>query len=146
MEVIVVDVGATGVTPQDRVTDVAAILLDAGLVEQHSYLFGVRSGCFCKSAGTLSTWVTGRLLAAYNLPFDQRMLESEYKHCGYAFDAGQGVDIQLEDVSLAEACEREGITLSGSGSMNEAAAAAELLRRQVRKGLRSLTGTPARFV
>ena len=144
MEILVVDVAAAGATPQDRASKVAVIRLDAELVEMERGLFDVRDG-FCGSAYVLSRWIDGRVLAAYNLPFVQRLLEAGYKQCGYTLDAGQGVDLKLEDISLEDACVKAGIVMDwyGSGALAAAEEAAELLRRQVDQGLQSLTGSPA---
>ena len=131
MEVLVFVVGTT----YGRVTDLAAISLDSGLVETQ------RSIHTDQFAG----WAHGRVLAAYNLPFVQRLLEAEFKRCGYILDAGHGVDIQLENIILTDACEKEGITRPVGGAMAKADAAAELLRLQAAKGLQPLAGTtPAR--
>ena len=142
MEILVVDVGNT----DNRRVKAAVIRLDSGSVGQKRHLVKFWSGrCESVEAFVDWSWINGRVvLAAYNLPFVQRLLEAAYERRGYTLYAGQGVDIQLEDVSLAEACEREGITLSGSGAMGRAEAAAELLRCQVKQGRQSLEGaTPA---
>ena len=77
-------------------------------------------------------------MAAYNLPADQSALENEYQRQGYTLYTGHGLDIQFEDIRLEDACEREGITLSGNGSMARDEADSEMLRLQAAKGLQSL--------
>ena len=133
MDVLVV---AALVIADDRLAvEGAAIRLDSRLVEKQrsSYI------------NQLTAWVHGRVLVAYQLPLVQSLLKNEYQRSGCALDAGQGLDLQLEAISLTDACEREGITLSGSGAMSRAEAAAELLRRRTAKDRQSLAGTtPAR--
>ena len=136
MGILVVAVTSTG----DRVNEAAVLELDSGLLEQRRDLFDVRAG-FCESAETIADRLDGRVMAAYNLPFVQGVLANEYQRCGYTIDKGQGVDIQFENISLEDACEKEGITRPTGGAMAKADAAAALMRRQAAKGLLSSLAT-----
>ena len=156
MEALVVDVGAVpDGEHKDVVLDVAVIKISAvfDVVEEQKlssfrigerYTFDVATWGFGTLSEALSTWINGRVLAAYN-PRVLNLLTAEYYKCGYTLKPGQAVDINLDDISFVEACTKEGITLAGHKTMVRAEAAAAMLSSQVRQGLQSLTEkTPAR--
>lgn len=157
MEALVVDVGAVpDGEHKDVVLDVAVIKISAvfDVVEEQKlssfrigerYTFDVATWGFGPLLESLSTWINGRVMAAYNLPRVLHLLTAEYIKCGYTIKPGQAVDINLDDISFVEACTKEGITLAGHKTMVRAAAAAAMLSSQVRQGRQSLTEkTPAR--
>ena len=141
MEVAVVDVGTTGLGDNAYITEIAAVGINASTgAEAFRQSASCAAGDFKSIAETVKIWVNRRVLGAYNLPFDQRMLEREFSRLGRALQPGVGVDVQVEPISLSAACKKEGIPQPAQDALSEAVAAATLLVRQMQRDRNRLSG------
>lgn len=83
--------------------------------------------------GAVSKRLNGSILAAHNLSFDSRMLDSECTRLGAEYEPGKGIcTLRLSGEKLASAAERFGIPLVGQHrAIVDARACADLIRRLI---------------
>ena len=121
----VVDVETTGVGKQDRVIEIAVVLLDRHLRVTDEYetlidpqrdlgpthVHGITPAMismaptFEEIASAVAERINGRVLVAHNLAFEVRMLRLEFDRQRVIFDPGLGVcTLKLTKQKLPEAC------------------------------------------
>lgn len=121
----VVDVETTGVGKQDRVIEIAVVLLDRHLRVTDEYetlidpqrdlgpthVHGITPAMismaptFEEIASAVAERINGRVLVAHNLAFEVRMLRLEFDRQQVIFDPGLGVcTLKLTKQKLPEAC------------------------------------------
>ena len=147
----VVDVETTGFSRKDRIVEVAAVTLDpetweivdefdtlinperdVGPVNVHGISASMVEAAptFEEIAAALARRLHRATLIAHNLPFDARMLASEFSRLGVLFDAGLGLcTYKATRYKLQVACERFGIPMSQQHrALGDARATAQLAR------------------
>ena len=149
--VAVVDVETTGVFSADRVVEVAVVTVDrTGAVVNEfecltnplrdpgpTWLHGLTPSAlrdaplFEDIAMHLASLLDGAVVAAHNLPFDRRLLGTEFARAGIDVDWGQGLDtLRAVGCKLGVACADYGIHLDGAHrALHDARATAQLLLR-----------------
>jgi DNA polymerase-3 subunit epsilon len=122
---VVVDVETTGVYSHDRVIEVAAVTLsatgeivdewdtlvnperDVGPTHIHGITGSMVSAAprFVEVVPALTRRLDGEILVAHNLPFDSRMLSSEYGRAGSYLSVGRGIcTLSMSRQRLEVAC------------------------------------------
>ena len=147
--IVVVDTETTGVFPSDRVVEVALVTLDLDgevidefdtLIDPRrdvgpTWIHGITASMLAGAptfedvCGQLAVRLHGAVVAAHNLPFDARMLASEYERVGVAVQLQAGMDtLALTGARLADACSAYGVGLNGAhAALADARATAHLL-------------------
>ncbi|WP_169786836.1 exonuclease domain-containing protein [Nitriliruptor alkaliphilus] len=147
--IVVVDTETTGVFPSDRVVEVALVTLDLDgrIIDEFDTLIDPRrdvgptwihgitasmltgAPTFEEVCGQLAVRLHGAVVAAHNLPFDARMLASEYGRVGVDVQLRAGLDtLRLTGARLADACSVYGVHLNGAhAALADARATAQLL-------------------
>lgn len=145
------DCETTGFGKNDRVVEVACILVDAQtmeIVDEYdtlinperdpgpSHIHGITPSMlssapvFEEVAGALAARLDGKVLAAHNLPFDSRMLSQEYDRIQSPIATGQGFcTLRPTKAKLGVACQQHGVRLDDAHrALADARAVASLLR------------------
>lgn len=148
---VVVDVETTGLGKQDRIVEIAAVILDGEtleIVDEYDTLvnpmrdIGATSihgitASMVESAPTfedlaisLGNILQGRVLVAHNISFDKRFIVSEFDRIRANLDPGFGIcTLALTREKLDVACGRRGIEISQAHrALADARATSELLR------------------
>ena len=148
----VIDCETTGLGKSDRIIEFAIVTLDAKTLETvdefdtllnprrdigKTSIHGITPSMVAAAPaieeviGAVSKRLNGSILAAHNLSFDSRMLESECRRLSAEFEPGNGIcTLRLSGEKLASATERFGIPLAGHHrALVDARACADLLRR-----------------
>lgn len=151
-ELAVIDVETTGFSKQDRVLELAIVIVDAhshkvterwhSLINPErgvgpTHVHGVTESMvrsaprFAEVAGHIGALLSGRVLVAHNLSFDERFMYQEFNRLPWGFDAGLGIcTYKLSGMKLDVACARHGVRLDGHHrALSDAEAAAALLPR-----------------
>ncbi len=151
---VVVDCETTGVYPSDRVVELAIVTLglDGQILDVYDTLVNPqqdvsathipaahnrRDGCGAPTfggrgvAGDVATRLHGGCFIAHNVPFDARMLASEFARLGEELFIERGIDTYVESgCRLADACAQNNIDLSGAHrALVDAQATASLFLR-----------------
>lgn len=147
----IVDCETTGFGKNDRVVEVACILVDPKtmeIVDEYdtlinperdpgpSHIHGITPSMlssapvFEEVAGALGARLDGKVLAAHNLPFDSRMLAQEYDRIQSPIATGQGFcTLRPTRAKLGVACQQHGVRLDDAHrALADARAVASLLR------------------
>lgn len=147
----IVDCETTGFGKNDRVVEVACILVDPKtmeIVDEYdtlinperdpgpSHIHGITPSMlssapvFEEVAGALGARIDGKVLAAHNLPFDSRMLAQEYDRIQSPIATGQGFcTLRPTRAKLGVACQQHGVRLGDAHrALADARAVASLLR------------------
>lgn len=146
---VVVDTETTGIYTSDRIVEIALLTLslDGELIDSFdtliqpqrdvsaSHIHGITASMvvsaptFADVAGDIAVRLNGACLVAHNLPFDYRMLSSEFARLGQQLTMTAGVDtLVATHCRLHEACGMFGVALDGAHrAMGDATATAELL-------------------
>ena len=147
----IVDCETTGFGKNDRVVEVACILVDPKtmeIVDEYdtlinperdpgpSHIHGITPSMlssapvFEEVAGALGARLEGKVLAAHNLPFDSRMLAQEYDRIQSPIATGQGFcTLRPTRAKLGVACQQHGVRLDDAHrALADARAVASLLR------------------
>lgn len=134
---VVIDTETTGLTQDDRIVEIAALVIDSETMEPveefitllhpdrdtgASAVHGIsadmveNSPRFADIAEKFAHFLQGRVLVAHNLKFDMGFLEREFDRAGVELNLGRGFCTwsQGTHTSLAKACELHGITLEGA--------------------------------
>ena len=145
------DCETTGFGKNDRVVEVACILVDTKtmeIVDEYdtlinperdpgpSHIHGITPSMlssapvFEEVAGALAARLDGKVLAAHNLPFDSRMLAQEYDRLQSPIATGQGFcTLRPTKAKLGVACKQHGVRLDDAHrALADARAVASLLR------------------
>ena len=145
------DCETTGFGKNDRVVEVACILVDPKtmeIVDEYdtlinperdpgpSHIHGITPSMlssapvFEEVAGALGARLDGKVLAAHNLPFDSRMLAQEYDRIQSPIATGQGFcTLRPTRAKLGVACQQHGVRLDDAHrALADARAVASLLR------------------
>ena len=149
---VVVDVETTGFGHQDRILEVAAIVLDPAsweTIDEYdtlinperdvgpTWVHGISSSMveaapvFAEVAVDLGRQLNGNVLIGHNVSFDARMLRSEFRRNGIHFDTGSCMCTLRETrQKLKVACQDHGVPLNQQHrALADARATAELARR-----------------
>lgn len=149
-EYAVIDVETTGFSKQDRVVEMAVVIVDAQSMrvseQWHTIINPKRdvgptrihriTDAMVRSAPTFSdvaahvgSLLQGRVLVAHNLSFDERFMYQEFDRLPLGFDAGVGVcTYRLSGMKLEQACAFHCVELDGHHrALSDALAAAQLL-------------------
>ncbi len=147
----VIDTETTGLGAQDRVVEIAVVVLDATTLETvdeydtlinprrdvgPEHIHGISASMveaaptFEEIAGDLAARLDDHILVAHNLPFDVRMVQGEFSRLDAAFSEGRGIcTLRLSGSRLSTATRDHGIRLDDHHrALADARAAAELLR------------------
>ncbi len=146
---VVVDVETTGVLNQDRIVEVALVVMndqgvtideydtlvdpqrDVGPTDIHGITASMVSAAptFPEVAGALASRLEGAVLVAHNLTFDTRMLANEFRRMGALFWPGDGLcTLETTGERLSVACTRFDIPLEvAHRALTDARATAQLL-------------------
>lgn len=147
----IVDCETTGFGRNDRVVEVACILVDPKtmeIVDEYdtlinperdpgpSHIHGITPSMlssapvFEEVAGALAARLNGKVLAAHNLPFDSRMLAQEYDRIQSPIATGEGFcTLRPTKAKLGVACQQHGVRLGDAHrALSDARAVAGLLR------------------
>lgn len=147
----IVDCETTGFGKNDRVVEIACILVDPKtmeIVDEYdtlinperdpgpSHIHGITPSMlssapvFEEVAGALGARIDGKVLAAHNLPFDSRMLAQEYDRIQSPIATGQGFcTLRPTRAKLGVACQQHGVRLGDAHrALADARAVASLLR------------------
>lgn len=150
----VIDCETTGLGKSDRIIEFAIVTLDAKTLETvdefdtllnprrdigKTSIHGITPSMVAAAPameeviGAVSKRLNGSILAAHNLSFDSRMLESECRRLSAEFEPGNGIcTLRLSGEKLASATERFGIPLAGHHrALVDARACADLLRQLI---------------
>jgi DNA polymerase-3 subunit epsilon len=149
--VVVVDTETTGLYTSDRVIEVGAVTFDlAGKVIDEwdtlinprrdvgpTWLHGITASMVAGAPGfedvaaPLAARLHGAVVVAHNLPFDARLLRSEFARLGSSLDFAVGIDtLRLVRCKLDDACAQYGIRRQGAHqALSDARATGELLFR-----------------
>ena len=161
----VIDLETTGVGNNDRVVEIAAVILDpvtlatidefdtlinplrdVGPTRIHGITPSMVSAAptFEEIVHHVSSLLTGSVLVAHNLSFDQRFLTNEFQRVGGTLEPGTGLcTLKATRVRLDVACRTMGIELDNAHrALADARACADVLRQLTNAGLR-LSGLPA---
>lgn len=148
----VIDCETTGLGKSDRIVELAIVTLDAKTLETvdefdtllnpcrdvgKTSIHGITPSMVAAAPameeviGAVSKRLNGSILAAHNLSFDSRMLDSECRRLRAEFEPGKGIcTLRLSGEKLASAAERFGIRLAGHHrALADARACAGLIRR-----------------
>lgn len=147
--VSVVDVETTGVYPSDRIVEIAVVTMDRdgaitdewvtlvnpcramGCTSIHGITAAMAAAApsFADVAGDVAQRLHGTVIAAHNVPFEERMLVGEYARAGASIDIGRGLDtLAVTGTRLDVACRAHGVALdSHHTALDDARAAAGLL-------------------
>jgi DNA polymerase-3 subunit epsilon len=147
--IVVVDTETTGLYSSDRVIEIAAVTFDrhgavldewdtlinprrdVGPTWLHGITASMVSGApgFEDVAGPLAARLHGAVVVAHNLPFDTRLLRSEFERVGTSLDFARGIDtLALTRCKLDVACQERGINRSGAHqALSDARATGQLL-------------------
>jgi len=148
----VIDCETTGLGKSDRIIEFAIVTLDAKTLETidefdtllnprrdigKTSIHGITPSMVAAAPameeviGAVSKRLNGSILAAHNLRFDSRMLDSECRRLRAEFEPGSGIcTLRLSGEKLASAAERFGIPLAGHHrALADARACAGLIRR-----------------
>lgn len=150
---VVLDTETTGVYPKDRVVEIALVTIsldgqvldvfdtlvqpmrDVGAGHIHGITASMLTGAptFDEIAGDIALRIHGACLVAHNLPFDLRMIRSEFERLGHTLAVRQGIDtLRATRARLQVACEQYDIDLTDAHSaLADAHATAELFLRAV---------------
>lgn len=148
---VVIDVETTGVLNSDRIVEVGVVTLspngtvvdewdtlvnperDVGPTHIHRINASMVSAAptFPEIASALAERLAGGVLVAHNLPFDARMLVSEFRRIDGTLEPGRGIcTLQLYRMKLPEACRRHRVRLDHAHrALADARAVARLLRQ-----------------
>lgn len=147
----VVDCETTGFGRDDRIVELACILLDPKTMETldeydtlinpqrdpgPSHIHGLTPSMlssapvFEEVAGALAARLEGKILAAHNLPFDARMLAQEYDRLQSPIATGKGFcTLRPTRAKLGVVCQQHGVKLGDAHrALADARAVADLLR------------------
>lgn len=147
----VIDTETTGLGAQDRVVEIAVVVLDATTLETvdeydtlinprrdvgPEHIHGISASMveaaptFEEIAGDLAARLDDHILVAHNLPFDVRMVQGEFSRLDADFSEGRGIcTLRLSGSRLSTATRDHGIRLDDHHrALADARAAAELLR------------------
>ena len=147
----VIDTETTGLGAQDRVVEIAVVILDATTLETvdeydtlinprrdvgPEHIHGISASMveaaptFEEIAGDLADRLDDHILVAHNLPFDVRMVQGEFSRLDADFTEGRGIcTLRLSGSRLSTATRDHGIRLDDHHrALADARAAAELLR------------------
>ena len=147
----VIDTETTGLGAQDRVVEIAVVVLDATTLETvdeydtlinpcrdvgPEHIHGISASMveaaptFAEIAGDLAERLDDHILVAHNLPFDVRMVQGEFTRLDAEFAEGRGIcTLRLSGSRLSTATRDHGIALDDHHrALADARAAAELLR------------------
>ena len=147
----VIDTETTGLGAQDRVVEIAVVILDATTLETvdeydtlinprrdvgPEHIHGISASMveaaptFEEIAGDLADRLDDHILVAHNLPFDVRMVQGEFNRLDADFTEGRGIcTLRLSGSRLSTATRDHGIRLDDHHrALADARAAAELLR------------------
>lgn len=147
----VIDTETTGLGAQDRVVEIAVVVLDATTLETvdeydtlinprrdvgPEHIHGISASMveaaptFEEIAGDLAARLDDHILVAHNLPFDVRMVQGEFNRLDADFAEGRGIcTLRLSGSRLSTATSEHGIRLDDHHrALADARAAAELLR------------------
>jgi DNA polymerase-3 subunit epsilon len=150
----VIDCETTGLGKSDRIVELAIVTLDAKTLETVDEFDTLLNPCrdvgktsihgitptmvaaapvMDEVIGAVSKRLNGSILAAHNLSFDSRMLDSECRRLRAEFEPGKGIcTLRLSGERLASAAERFGIPLAGHHrALVDARACAGLIRRLI---------------
>lgn len=132
---VVVDTETTGVYPTDRIVEIALVTLDLdGMVVEiwdtllnplrdvtAGHIHGITASMvrdaptFEEVAGDIAMRLHGACFIAHNIPFDTRMLDSEYRRFAEELVVLRGIDTYAESgCRLSQACAVFDIDLSGA--------------------------------
>jgi DNA polymerase III epsilon subunit-like protein len=114
--------------------DVFETLVNPNRDISNSHIHGVSASMvagapsFDEIASDVAQLIDGAVLVAHNLPFDARMLKSEFSRIGVQPNFGSGIDtLAATSLRLLDACEHFDIQLTGHHSARaDAVATAEL--------------------
>jgi DNA polymerase-3 subunit epsilon len=145
---VVFDTETTGVYPSDRIIEIGLVTLslDGEVLDRYetlinpgrdvaaTHVHGITASMvrdaphFSDIAGDLGVRLHGACLVAHNLPFDLRMLGSEFERLEIEFDVGVGIDtLRATRQRLAMACEEYDVNLDDAHSaLADALATAQL--------------------
>ncbi len=148
---VVVDCETTGVYPSDRIVELAIVTLglDGQILDVYdtlvnpqrdvsaTHIHGITGAMvadaptFGEIAGDVATRLHGGCFIAHNVPFDARMLASEFARLGEELFIERGIDTYVESgCRLADACAQNNIDLSGAHrALVDAQATASLFLR-----------------
>ena len=147
---VVVDLETTGFGKNDRIIEVAAVVLhgetldvidqfdtllnpvrDIGATDIHGITASMVefAPTFEEISVALSNVLDGKVLVAHNISFESRFLEQEFERIDGEFDLGLGIcTLKLSGEKLATACSRRGIqSTKAHRALSDARATAELL-------------------
>ena len=147
----VVDCETTGFGKDDRIVELACILLNPQTLETideydtlinpqrdpgPSHIHGLTPSMlssapvFEEVAGALAARLEGKVLAAHNLPFDARMLAQEYDRLQSPIATGKGFcTLRPTRAKLGVVCQQHGVRLGDAHrALADARAVADLLR------------------
>jgi len=147
----VIDTETTGLGAQDRVVEIAVVVLDATTLETvdeydtlinpcrdvgPEHIHGISASMveaaptFAEIAGDLAHRLDDHILVAHNLPFDVRMVQGEFTRLDAELAEGRGIcTLKLSGSRLSTATQDHGIRLDDHHrALADARAAAELLR------------------
>ena len=148
---VVVDVETTGFASSDRIVEIAAVQLDPETwetVDEYDTLVqperdvgptgvhGITASMaelaptFGEIVADVARLLHGSVIVAHNLPFDSRLLRSEFGRLGVTIDMGAGLcTLRATRQRLAIACDAHGIDLLHQHrALGDARATAELAR------------------
>jgi DNA polymerase-3 subunit epsilon len=144
----VVDVETTGFGKNDRIIEIAIIIVEAGKIVQewetlinperdisNSHIHGLTATdvslapIFAEVVDEIASLVNGRVLVAHNLVFDARMLRQEFERTSHVAEFGSGYcTLRATKLSLARACEAYEVTNEDAHrALTDTRATAELL-------------------
>ena len=147
----VIDTETTGLGAQDRIVEIAVVVLDATTLETvdeydtlinpcrdvgPQHIHGISASMveaaptFAEIAGDLADRLDNHVLVAHNLPFDVRMVRGEFTRLDAELAEGRGVcTLEMSGSRLSTAVQEHGIRLDDHHrALADARAAAELLR------------------
>lgn len=146
----VIDVETTGLRNSDRIIEIAVVSLDNQfrVVDEYDTLVDPKrdvgptdihgitptmlsmAPVFGEIAGVLARRIVNKSLVAHNVPFENRMLVSEFQRLGASMDPGDGIcTLRHTREKLPTACRKYGVEPPHHHrALSDARATAELLR------------------
>lgn len=133
--IAVIDVETTGLYRADRVVEIAIVTMDATgrVIDEFdtlvnplrdpgpTWIHGVNASMLVDAppfediAHHLAARLNGAVVVGHNLPFDTRMVGTEFERAGIDVDWGVGLDtLRATGCKLGVACTEYGITLDGA--------------------------------
>ena len=146
----VIDVETTGFGKKDSILEIGIVLLDGDEIVlewetlvnpnrdvANSEVHGINPShlstapFFSEISNDVASLISGRVIVAHNLPFDQRMLVNEFSKLEKIVDPGRGFcTFSATKLKLSSACEQYGIRNSDSHrALSDARSTAILLSR-----------------